>query len=306
MKKFDDSDIKNINSNIIHSKEELIKVQKKFIIILSGLMLIIFFFVLVFVYHDNIKNFFKPKSTVKDEVEKEPVIKPNEQPKKLYELADGTISKDNEELTDLFKIFYYDYYDYLLTDTTQLYRNTFDKITPSGQLYFVSKTKDFYERINRDKVYVNREELCQNPIAIQKQDIETILKKRFNVSQINHTSFWTIYKYNNSYISHMYFNYQDGAYVGTCRDYPINKTNAIATNILSSAEKKDGKIYMYIKTIFENKDGVYKDLGFKELITNIYDEEKADSYYANASTYCLEFALNDDNTYYFDKITLIK
>ena len=85
---------------------------------------------------------------------------------------------------------------------------------------------------------------------------------------------------------------------------------------LYKAEKNNNELYMYEKTAFNFNRGLYKDyehneliskdFDYDELLNNIWENNTFGEYEDKASTYKYTFKPNDDGTYYFYSVELVK
>ena len=305
MEKNDDSDIKNLNSNIEYSQKAINEVRMKFFKLFIFLLTLILLLLVYFVYREDINAIFHKKKTDESLEQKEEVKKEDLVNKKISAFSDGDIPNNNVEIMRLFNPFYYDLYDYFVIDTTRIYKNDFATLSDIEKLFYISKTDSFRELIDKDGKLDDKGKLCLQKIVIPSTDIDRIAKENFNILNINHMSFTTTYYKDGIFISYLKFTYDNGNYIGTCVDDVSKKVSVIARTISSSAEKKGEYVSIYSKVIFETEKGLYKDINLKTKIDDSYNVDDALEYYKQGSIYKLDFKNDGNGNYYFEKVSLL-
>ena len=104
----------------------------------------------------------------------------------------------------------------------------------------------------------------------------------------------------------MEFKYDNNRYIGKCIEYEIEPISTVATSILSTATKEKDYIYLDVKVIFQNENGVYKDAALTTKISDVYNEEYELNYYASGSLYRIYYKYNDNKDYFLEKIELMQ
>lgn len=294
-----DADIKNLNSPMKYTKEEKTQVQKKFFFLLIILLLIIVFYFIFLFYLEDIKGFFSsPKEKVTE-------IEESEDEEALYNQKDGSININNVYIQELYNRLYLDYNEYYIFDSSLLYNAKVTDLTDQNKLFLISKTKKFHNLVDENNNFFSKDQLCQNPIYIDKKSIEEIAQNNFNIMNINHTNFKIVFVKENVFLSYMEFKYEENRYVGNCIDYQQEPLSKVATSIISNANKEGEYIHIDLKTIFQTQNGIYKDINLKTKISDTYKEENELNYYNLGSTYRITYKYNGNKDYYLEKITLI-
>lgn len=293
-----DYDIKNLNSQIEYTKEEKMKVQKTFFILLIGLVIVIIVCFVFLFYSDNIKKLF-------DDKEEEKIVEEKE-PEGLYSLQDGTININNNDIQELYSRLYFDFSEHYLFPSSDLYTKSIDALSARDKLFLISKTQRFNKLIDVDNNIYTKEDLCDTNTYIEAKEIENIAKDNFNLKKIEHTDFYMIFVKDNVFLSFMEFKYEENRYVGQCIDYNTESVDKVATSILSTASKEKDYIYLDIKVIFRTIDGIYKDPALTTKISDTYKEEYDLNYYASGSLYRIYYKYNDNKDYFLEKIELMQ
>lgn len=296
--KHNDSDIENLNSQIEYSKEEKMKVQKTFFFLLVGLVVVIAICLIFLFYSDKIKNMFDKKE------EEQPVEEVKDEG--LYSLVDGQININNPDIEKLYDRLFLNYNEHYIFSSYQLYTKDLSTFSDKDKLFLISKTQKFNGLIDKNDDIYTVEDLCNRNTYIESDKIETIAKENFNITNLNHTDFYMNFIKEGVSLSYMEFKYDNNRYIGKCIEYEIEPISTVATSILSTATKEKDYIYLDVKVIFQNENGVYKDATLTTKISDVYNEEYELNYYASGSLYRIYYKYNDNKDYFLEKIELMQ
>lgn len=283
-----------------NSPDDLKEIQKKFVILGIVLLILILIFIYLFIYSDYI---FGNKSNKNEQVETE-VIEKEKVEKTLSELDDGNIDISNSELMDLYSIFNNSIYDYLMFDSTFLYKYDsmlVSKLNTNQLLYLMSKTPEFSNIIDEFGL-ISEAELCykDSTISIEKTKLDEILLKRFNRANVNFNQFNVAYYINKQFITYFNFKYNDGAYKSTCFNKKLVDSKIITQSLADKAEKKGDTITIDLKVVFINNNGIYSDITLKNKIKSSNDDiDDVLDYITEGSVYKAIFKENENKEYYF-------
>lgn len=301
--KNDDSDIQNLNSRVEYTKEEKMKVQKTFFLLLVGSVIVIIIFLVFLFYSNNIKKLF---SNQEDEVEDQEVEVEEQEVNALYNLSDGNININNVDIQNLYSRLYLDTNEYFLFQSEQLYTKSITELSDKDKLFLISKTQKFNKLIDVNNNIYTKEDLCNRNTYIDSEKVEEIAKYNFNIKDLNHADFYMAFVKDNVFLSFIEFTVDNDSYIGKCIEYEIQPIDKVATSILSTASKEKDYIYLDIKVIFQTTNGVYKDSDLTTKISDTYNEEYELNYYASGSLYRIYYKYNGNKDYFLEKIELMQ
>ncbi len=309
---FDNDDIYNLNDGEfapIEEKEEKIplteeekkEVRKKLFIllVLIGIALIILVIILIF-------NPFGGDEKMDKEPEK-PIVEENDidyDEVAIKDLEDGQIPNTNKELKQLLNENIYRVADSYGYDIIAIYKNdknVIDKLSDQNKLLLLTKTQDFKDLF---KEKIKDVDICSSNIKITNLEINDILNRKFHTSLSKYENFIYYYYEDSEFKASVNFTWQKDGYIVKCFNGQSDVKQLVEQSYVS-ATKEDDDLYIDIKVVFINKNGIYKDSNFKTLITKLDQTNDNTNYMSSANTYRYTYKWADTG-YYLTEIDLLK
>ncbi len=279
------------------TEEEKLVIRKKIGALLCGVIIVFIFLIIVLIFDP-----FAPKKDndddgkIDEEVIQEKIT--------LYDYEDGEINLNDKYISQMYDEIELKTYDFYEFDTYFMFANSVNKISSFTDLqkaFFVTKSSEFTTLMTKIST---SESICDQTISIDTNTLSSIASERYNSTVSIIPSFKYNYYYNKSYVASINFKLENDKYIGTC--YKSNKVaDKVVFQDFIKATKKGDYVYIDVVVAFANKNGVYKDPNYKELITSDREANR-EEYLKNANTYRYTFVVDEEDGYYLDNISLIK
>lgn len=284
------------------TEEEKKEIRKNILITLFAIVITLVLLVLILIFNPfkKLENLFNKETKTE---EKNQTNEKNDDATVISELADGKISLTNLELNTLISEIEYKQNEYFDNDILFLFNEEsvdIKKIKDKDKLFLMSKTTEFKELINSS---INNFSICNNDITISTNDIDQILMTNYNTVANNYVDFYYSHYDGEDYVKTIKFTHDKGEYTGTCHNQNNNLVTSSKQKIIS-ANKQQDKLYINIKVVFINESGVYKDPGFKTIISNNLALDM-NVYMESANTYRYTYSISEDK-YILTNVSLIK
>jgi len=197
-------------------------------------------------------------------------------------------------------------------DLLPLYNNDILKakdIPNDLKIYLMKKHSYFLETIVEQKLAEMFSDSFQGELIISVEDIDNVVKRIFGKeTTIEHKTF-ECYISNPDYLC-LTFEYKDGKYIVKMdsNDQPlIENISKFLQQQIIEAKKTETGIEIYQRVVFisiKDKIGVFKDSGFKTLITD--DKTATSNDYINQGSLYKFTYVEDNGSYYLEQIELVK
>ncbi len=278
------------------TEDEKQEIRKKLGILLIIIVVVFILFLVMLIFDPFSKSNNSNKAN-------ENKVQENKNPTSLYDYKDGEIKTTDKFVVKMFDEIKYNNYE-AKDDVTYLYKNEktdINYLPDNNKLSLLAKTNAFKEKI---KEIGTTEDICNGEIKVSLNDIFVILNSSFGINGITEYNKFNFVYYIDSYITNIAFELKDGAYVGKCYKVELSDINSYVEQKLTSVTKDNNNLYMDVKVLFINKNGVYQDPTFKKTIPNYRNLTKDESF-EYAKTYRYSYILSN-NGYYLDEVYLVK
>lgn len=290
---------------INYNSEELLATRKKLLILLFILLAFAFIFI-IFLF-----NPLSHSSNGKSSSDNEEKDTNDDEQNTVDELPLGEVQLSNNIVLGLNAFATFSIADFYYQDFYSLFNQPSllsSQMSDNLKVYFISKDNTFSEYLNELGVTEYVKSCNGVGLTLDNNKMNSFIAKTLGSNtQLADGAYKYLYTNNDlaKYVILIITKNGDN-YKLTCSNEQLNtNVNKYLQQKLVKAMKTETGIEIYQSVVFINETGVYKEPGFKTLITNDVNV-KFDDYINKGSMYRFSFTIEDNGNYYLSKIELVE